>query len=65
MFQSERIVLEHFLQALKYPMDKQQIIQQAEEKSLPRQLVQLLQRLDEKQYAGADEVESTLLAHKA
>jgi hypothetical protein len=65
MFPSERKTLYDFLQALTYPAAKVDIIRQAQQKGLPGQLVQLLQRLDEQTYQNAAAVEQDLAVHKA
>lgn len=65
MFQSERQTLEKFLGSVSYPTGKKQIIDQAQQKDLPTQLIAILGRLDDRQYTNLDDVESVLAAHKA
>lgn len=65
MFDFERKRTEKFLGSLTYPVSKERIIEQAAQAELPHQVLLLMQRLDERQYASADEVEQDLAAHKA
>lgn len=65
MFPSERKTLDDFLQGLKYPASKEDILRQAQQTGLVPQLIQLLQRLDEQSYQTAAEVEQDLTVHKA
>lgn len=65
MFKYEREAMERFLQSTEFPLDRDQLIERAEQADLPHQLVLLMQRLEERPYSNADEVEHALLAHRA
>ena len=65
MFQSEKKLLDDFLQSQKYPFNRKQILDNAMKRSLPIQLVQILERLDDRQYTSMDDVEQVLAVHKA
>jgi hypothetical protein len=65
MFQFERQALERFLKSAKFPLTQQQLIDQAQEAEVPHQIVSLLQRLDDRTFKSAEEVENQLAAHKA
>jgi hypothetical protein len=65
MFQSERKTLESFLGSEKYPTTRKQLIDDAVQKDLPIQLVQMFQLLEDRQYKSMDDIEQVLAAHKA
>lgn len=65
MFQSERKMLDKFLQSLKFPLAKNALITQAEQAGLPVQFMGMLQRLEDRQFKGVEDVEETLAVHKA
>ncbi len=65
MFQYERVALDQFLQTLDYPQDREHVIQAAKETTLPPAAFKLLQRLDDKQYDSAQDVEDDLRQHRA
>lgn len=65
MFEFEKKALDEFLKGLKFPLDKEKIIQKSTDADLPHQVQLLLQRLDERKYGSAQEVEQGLAAHKA
>jgi len=65
MFQYERKELDKFLSMASYPTSRDELIEQANRSKLPHLVVLLLQRLEDRQYQSADEVEQELSVHKA
>ena len=65
MFQFEKNALGEFLKNLNFPSNRQQLIDKAKAAGLPQQVLMLLQRLEDKPYNSAQEVEDNLHAHKA
>jgi len=65
MFQSERKMLDKFLHSLTFPIGRGAIIEQAEKVDLPVQFLGMLQRMEDRQFTSAQDVEETLAAHKA
>ena len=65
MFSSERKMLDNFLHTLDFPMGRDDLIDRAEQAGLPIQFMGLLQRLENRDYQSAEDVEETLAIHKA
>lgn len=65
MFQFEKHALDDFLHTLPYPSSKHDLLDKANHSELPHHLVLLMQRLEEREYTAAEDVEENLLTHKA
>ncbi len=64
-FQFEKTALSNFLKGLSYPVDKAKLLQIAAEKDLPQQVIATLQRLPDRQFSSAEEINSQLPAKAA
>lgn len=65
MFKFEQKALEDFLANQRFPASKEQVLEKAQSAELPHQILLLMQRLDDRQYGSAEDVEKDLAAHKA
>lgn len=65
MFRFEQEKLDKFLKDLKYPLSRRTLIEQVEAQDLPPATLGLLQRLENRDYRSAEDVEQELGAHKA
>jgi hypothetical protein len=65
MFQFEKNALLNFFNSIEYPVNKQKLIDLAKDRDLPLQLIAVLQRLPDREFSSADEINHELTVKAA